>query len=133
MKIGGTLKVFLLARMNLLVVFTLISLGFVSQGFAVLRPPFPAKPVPPYNGEVIIIGDDLAPGSKRTPGNMGINGQPNEAATSPSINEHPIQGELLLAHAQSRAIPLRRLKLAPVSMVGDFCCALQHVLTADSS
>jgi|SRR5215470_76697 len=115
MKIGGTLKVFLLARMNLLVVFTLISLGFVSQGFAVLRPPFPAKPVPPYNGEVIITGDDLAPGSKRTPGNLGINGYNQmKRQLTPSINEHPIQGELLLAHAQSRAMPLRRLQLAPV-------------------
>jgi len=74
MKIGGTLKVFVVANIKLPVVFTLISLGFVSQGFAVLRPPFPVKAVSPYNGEVIITGDDLVPGSKRTPGNLGING-----------------------------------------------------------
>jgi hypothetical protein len=37
----------------------LISFAFVSQAFAVLRPLFPVKAVPPYSGEVIIIGDDL--------------------------------------------------------------------------
>ena len=73
MKMGRTLKVFVVVKMKLRVVFALISLGFVSHAFAVLRPPFPAKPVPPYNGEVIIEGDDLVPGSKRMPGNLGIN------------------------------------------------------------
>jgi hypothetical protein len=36
----------------------LISLVFVSQAFAVLRPLFPAKPTPPFNGE-LIMADDL--------------------------------------------------------------------------
>ena len=36
-----------------------ISLAFVSQALAVLRPLFPAKPTPPFNGEITIIGDDL--------------------------------------------------------------------------
>jgi hypothetical protein len=44
---------------------TLISLAFVSQVFAVLRPLFPAKPAPPFNGELIITGDDLARGSAK--------------------------------------------------------------------
>jgi len=74
MKIGRALKMFAVTNMKFPVVFTLISFGFVSQASAVLRPPFPAKPVPPHNGEVIITGDDLVPGSKRTPGNLGING-----------------------------------------------------------
>jgi hypothetical protein len=73
MKIGGTLKVVVVAKMKLPVVCVLISLGFVSQAFAVLRPLFPAKPVPPYSGEVIIIGDDLVPGSKKNAAHSGTN------------------------------------------------------------
>ena len=45
--------------MKCVVVSTLISLAFVSQAFAVLRPPFPAKAAAPFDGELIIIGDDL--------------------------------------------------------------------------
>jgi hypothetical protein len=51
------MKVFLATKMKCAVVSALISLGFVSQAFAVLRPLFPAKPAPPFNGEVIIIED----------------------------------------------------------------------------
>ncbi|HEU5313234.1 MAG TPA: hypothetical protein VFU08_05360 [Candidatus Udaeobacter sp.] len=39
-------------------VFILVSIAFVSQTFAVLRPLFPAKPAPPFSGEVITVGDD---------------------------------------------------------------------------
>jgi hypothetical protein len=56
------MKVFLAMKMKCAVVFALISLAFVSQAFAVLRPLFPAKPAPPFNGEVIIIGDDSVMG-----------------------------------------------------------------------
>jgi len=35
-----------------------VSIAFVSQGFAVLRPLFPAKTSPTFNGEVIVIGND---------------------------------------------------------------------------
>ena len=38
-------------------VFILVSIAFVSQTFAVLRPLFPAKPAPPFSGEVISTGD----------------------------------------------------------------------------
>ena len=38
---------------------TLISLVFLSQASAVLRPLFPVKPAAPFNGELIVIGDDL--------------------------------------------------------------------------
>ena len=48
-------------------VFTLVSLAFVSQAFAVLRPPFPAKSAAPFDGELIIIGNDLGPESAKTP------------------------------------------------------------------
>ena len=41
------------------VVPTLISLVFVSQAFAVLRPLFPIKPAAPLNGEYIVEGDEL--------------------------------------------------------------------------
>ena len=56
-------------KMKCAVVSTLISLAFVSQAFAVLRPLFPAKPAAPFNGEIIIIGDDfvLRSAEKRPP------------------------------------------------------------------
>jgi hypothetical protein len=53
-------KLFLATKMKCAVVSALISLAFVSQAFAVLRPLFPAKPAPRFNGEVIIIEDDSA-------------------------------------------------------------------------
>jgi len=40
-------------------VFTFVSLAFVSQTFAVVRPLFPVKPEPPLSGGAIVIGDDL--------------------------------------------------------------------------
>jgi hypothetical protein len=51
----------------------LISLVVVSQASAVLRPLFPIKPSAPFNGEVIVIGDNfvLRPAKKlpmRPPG-----------------------------------------------------------------
>ncbi|PYK15925.1 MAG: hypothetical protein DME55_12965 [Verrucomicrobia bacterium] len=46
------------ADMKCAVVFILVSIAFVSQTFAVLRPLFPAKPAPPFSGEVITTGDD---------------------------------------------------------------------------
>lgn len=39
-------------------VFIFVSFALASQALAVLRPLFPAKPSPPYNGEMVIIGDD---------------------------------------------------------------------------
>src|SRR5260370_5324417 len=36
----------------------LLSLALVAQGFAIIRPPYPAKPMPPYHGHFIVIGDD---------------------------------------------------------------------------
>ena len=56
------MKVFLATKMKCAVVSALISIAFVSQAFAVLRPLFPAKPAPPFNGELIIIGDDSVMG-----------------------------------------------------------------------
>ena len=52
------MKLFLATRMKCAVVSALISLAFVSQALAVLRPLFPAKPAPPFNGEVIVVEDD---------------------------------------------------------------------------
>ena len=63
------MKLFLATRIKAAVVSALISLAFVSQAFAVLRPLFPSKPAPPFNGEVIIIGDDSVMGvCKKTAG-----------------------------------------------------------------
>src|SRR6266487_2467615 len=62
------MKVFLATKMKCAVVSALISIAFVSQAFAVLRPLFPAKPAPPFNGELIIIEDDSVMGvCKKTP------------------------------------------------------------------
>jgi hypothetical protein len=52
-------KVVAATKMKCAVVSTLISLAFVSQAFAVLRPLFPVKPSAPFNGELIVIGDDF--------------------------------------------------------------------------
>jgi hypothetical protein len=53
-----SVKLFQATKMNCAVVSALISIAFVSQAFAVLRPLFPVKPEPPFSGEVIIIGGD---------------------------------------------------------------------------
>ena len=39
-------------------VFLLVSFALASEGLGVLRPRFPVKSVPPFRGDVIIIGDD---------------------------------------------------------------------------
>lgn len=37
----------------------LLTLALSAQGFAILRPPYPVKPAPPYHGgHFIMIGDD---------------------------------------------------------------------------
>jgi hypothetical protein len=46
------------ADMKCAAVSVLVFIAFVSQTFAVLRPLFPAKPAPPFSGEVLTIGDD---------------------------------------------------------------------------
>ncbi len=53
--------------MKCALVASLISLAFVSQAFAVLRPLFPVKPAAPFNGELIIIGDDFVLRSAKKP------------------------------------------------------------------
>jgi hypothetical protein len=60
-----SVKLFLATKMKCAVASALISLAFVSQAFAVLRPLFPAKPAPPFSGEVIITGDDSVMGCAR--------------------------------------------------------------------
>ena len=45
----------------------LIALAFVSQASAVLRPLFPIKPSAPFNGELIVIGDELVRPAKKPP------------------------------------------------------------------
>jgi hypothetical protein len=42
-----------------------VSLAFASQALAVLRPMFPITPVAPFNGELIVIGDELVLRSKK--------------------------------------------------------------------
>jgi hypothetical protein len=54
-------------QMKCAVVSTLISLVFVSQASAVSRPLFPIKPTAPFNGELIVVGDDLVLRSAKKP------------------------------------------------------------------
>ena len=61
-----SVKLFLATKMKCAVVSALVSLVFVSQAFAVLRPLVPTRPAPPFNGELIIIGDDSVMGCKKT-------------------------------------------------------------------
>jgi hypothetical protein len=51
-------------QMKFALLSALISLAFVAQAFAVLRPLFPAKPAPPFEGELITIGNDSVLGLK---------------------------------------------------------------------
>ena len=61
------MKVVLAAKIKCAVVSVFISLVFVSQASAVLRPLFPIKPAAPFNGELIGIGDELVlRGTKKT-------------------------------------------------------------------
>jgi hypothetical protein len=55
------------SKIKCAVVSTLISLAFVAQAFAVLRPLFPIKPAAPSNGELIVIEDDLVLRSAKMP------------------------------------------------------------------
>ena len=54
-------------HMKCAVVSAFVSLAFVSQAFAVLRPLFPIKHTAPFNGEVIVIGDDFVLRSAKKP------------------------------------------------------------------
>ena len=54
-------------KMKCAVASTLISLVFVSQASAVLRPLFPIKPAAPFNGELIVIGDELVLDPQKSP------------------------------------------------------------------
>ncbi len=54
-------------QMKCAVVSAFVSLAFVSQAFAVLRPLFPIKPAAPFNGELIVIGDDFVLRSTKKP------------------------------------------------------------------
>jgi len=87
-KLVGAMKV------KCAVVFTLVSLAFVSQAFAVLRPPFPAKPAAPFDGELIIIGDDLAPESAKTPSAAHHRAPPQKADYPPGLGDAPGAGGL---------------------------------------
>ena len=61
------MKPVLTTQMKCAVVSIFVSLAFVSQAFAVLRPLFPIKPAAPFNGELIVIGDDLVLRSAKKP------------------------------------------------------------------
>ena len=60
------MKLALPTKVNCAVVCAFLSLAFLSQASAVLRPLFPIKPVAPTNGELIVLGDEsvLRPAKK---------------------------------------------------------------------
>ena len=39
-------------------VFVVVFLALAAGSFGVLRPRFPVKPMPPFSGDTIVIGDD---------------------------------------------------------------------------
>jgi hypothetical protein len=45
-----------------------LGLALCSQAGAIIRPPFPIKPSPPYHGHVIVIGDDSIQQAPPKPG-----------------------------------------------------------------
>ena len=61
------MKVVLATQIKCALVSVFVSLAFVSQASAVLRPLFPIKPVAPTNGEVIVIRDQLVLRSAKKP------------------------------------------------------------------
>ena len=50
------------SNMKPLALGVLLVLALAVQAFAIIRPPYPAKPMPPYHGHFIVIGDDAKPG-----------------------------------------------------------------------
>jgi hypothetical protein len=46
------------SNMKPLALCVLLSLALIGQAFAIIRPPYPVKPMPPYHGRFIVIGDD---------------------------------------------------------------------------
>jgi hypothetical protein len=44
--------------MKALALGVLLGLALTMQAFAIIRSPFPAKPMPPSHGQVVVIGDD---------------------------------------------------------------------------
>ena len=53
------MKPAVITQLKCVVVSAFVSLAFVSQTSAVLRPPFPIKPTAPVGGEYIVVGDDV--------------------------------------------------------------------------
>jgi len=50
------------SNMKSLALGVLLGLALTAQAFAIIRPPYPAKPMPPHHGRFIVIGDDAKPG-----------------------------------------------------------------------
>jgi len=61
------MNVALPTKINCAVVCAFVSLTFLSQASAVLRPLFPIKPEAPSSGELIITGDELVRFAKKPP------------------------------------------------------------------
>ena len=61
------MKVVLATQIKCALASAFVSLAFVSQASAVLRPLFPIKPVAPTNSEAIVIGDELMLRSAKKP------------------------------------------------------------------
>jgi hypothetical protein len=66
-------------RIKCAVVSAFVSIALVSQASAVLRPLFPIKPAAPFNGEVIVIGDDMV---LRSTKNLHHQGPPRQSVSA---------------------------------------------------
>ena len=49
----------LASNMKCAAVFIFVSLVLASESFGVLRPQFPIKPMPPFQGDTIVIRNDI--------------------------------------------------------------------------
>ena len=83
-------------KMKCAVVSAFVSLMFLSQAFAVLRPLFPIKPAAPFNGELIVIGDDFV---------LAIRKKASDASLGPGTVASAWTAGYRLCHDATRGMP----------------------------
>jgi hypothetical protein len=87
------------------VVAAFVSLAFVSQALAVLRPMFPIRPAAPSNGELIVIGDELVLRSAKS---VLCITDTNDNSNCRATRYYPDHWALLASVALSRTSPFAR-------------------------
>jgi hypothetical protein len=70
MDVAGTIGALNSSVMKRALLLVVLSLAISSQAHAILRPRFPVKTRPPFNGDIIIIGDDTRRNQQSTIANQ---------------------------------------------------------------